>query len=181
MASRAIGAMFFSAFGGAWLGLWAYSEFGATSLALLLIAALSVVLLTVSYLAYRLNAPALRERKHTAEAKHRARWFNIINAAQWIATAVIVALLWVLGYGRLALPATVFIVGLHFLPLARLFGYAPHYVTGLSLMLLAIVYPVVASNGAESGIGALGAGLILWASAIYAIATLRYSSRRWRQ
>jgi len=169
IAGRAIGAMFFSAFGGAWLGLWAYSEFGATSLALVLIGAVSVVLLALAYRAYRSNAPALRELEHTPKAKYASRWFNIINVAQWVAIVMVAMLLSTLGHGSLVLPAVIFIIGLHFLPLAWLFGYAPHYVTGLSLMLLAAVYPVASHEGGGSSIGALGAGLILWASAIWAI------------
>ena len=62
-----------------------------------------------------------------------------------------------------------FIIGLHFLPLARLFRNPPHYVTGSALILLATTYPFVASGGPSSPAGALVAGLILWASALWAV------------
>jgi hypothetical protein len=61
------------------------------------------------------------------------------------------------------------VVGLHFLPLAAVMRYRPHYVSGLTMLLLATVFPFVAHGGPRSGMGPLGAGLILWASAIFAL------------
>jgi hypothetical protein len=58
------------------------------------------------------------------------------------------------------------VVGLHFLPLAAVMRYRPHYASGLALLLLAVVFPFVANGGPRSGLGPLGAGLILWASAL---------------
>jgi hypothetical protein len=60
------------------------------------------------------------------------------------------------------------VVGLHFLPLARLFRYRPHLLTGLALIALAILAPL-ATGRPDNAWGPLGAGLILWASAAWAL------------
>jgi hypothetical protein len=73
---------------------------------------------------------------------------------------------------RFAQPA-ILVVGLHFLPLARLFAYPPHFVTGASLVALALAYPLLAPSGPRSGLAPLGAGMILWCSAAWAIRPVR--------
>lgn len=166
---RAIGAMFFSAFGGAWLALWGYSEFTPALLVLCLVAVLTLGLLAVSYRVYRRNAAALRADGETPEGRRKSRLFNIINASQWVAIFLLGNLLASLDLRQFVLPLIILIVGIHFLPLARLFGYRPHYVTGLALIMLALAYPLLSIEGAQSGNGAFGAGIILWASALWAI------------
>jgi hypothetical protein len=74
------------------------------------------------------------------------------------------------------LPMVILVIGLHFFPLARLFGYRLHYGTGAALVLLAATYPFVAADGPASASGPLAAGIILWLSAAVAISPL--ASRR---
>ena len=169
LAGRAIGAMFFSIFGGAWLGLWAYSEFTGSIAAVIPVIAGTAFLLWRARLTYKANAPAMHREKNSPQSKKRQRIFNLINAAQWLAVFAVAGLLSMTGHAALILPAVIFIIGVHFIPLARLFMYKPHYVTGLSLVILAIGYPLLAAEGPTSGIGALGAGLILWFSAGWAL------------
>ena len=168
-AGRAIGAMFFAVFGGMWLGLWAHSEYPESVTALLAIAAVAAALLAAAYRAYKANSLALKAIAQTPESLRKSRMFNLVNAGQWSVIFVVALVLTQIGYARWILPAVVLIVGLHFLPLARLFAYRPHYLTGAALILLASVYPFVAPEGPESAVGALGAGLILWLSAVWAI------------
>jgi hypothetical protein len=160
--------MFFSVFGGLWLGLWAYSELALPWLAVACIVLAMLGLLAHTLRVYRHNAPALRAIENTAAAKRTSRWFNIVNAAQWVLIFIVANLLSHSGHSDWILPAIIFMIGLHFLPLARLFRYRPHYLTGAALMALAIAYPFAAQEGGNSGVGALGAGLILWASALWA-------------
>lgn len=168
-AVRAIGAMFFAVFGGMWLALWAHSEYPESVGALLAIAAVAAVLLAAAYRVYKANSLARKALAQTPESLHKARIFNLVNAGQWGVIVIVALVLPQLGYARWILPAIVLIIGLHFLPLARLFAYRPHYLTGAALILLACVYPFVAPDGPESAAGALGAGLILWLSAVWAI------------
>ena len=168
-AGRAIGAMFFAVFGGMWLGLWAHSEFPESAGSLLVIAVVTAALLAAAYRAYKANALALKAIAQTPESLRKSRMFNLVNAGQWVVIVVVALVLFQIGYAKWILPAVVLIVGLHFLPLARLFAYQPHYLTGAALVLLACVYPFAAPEGPQSAVGALGAGLILWLSAVWAI------------
>ena len=168
-AGRAIGAMFFSVFGGAWLALWAYSEFAESIAVILGVLAATLGLLWRSYVIYKFNSPALKREKDSPENKRKERLFNLVNVGQWVAIFAVYGLLSMSGHETLILPAIILIVGAHFIPLARLFNYPPHYITGAAMMLLAVSFPLVASEGPTSGIGALGAGLILWLSAVWAV------------
>jgi len=169
LAGRAIGAMFFAAFGGAWIGLWAWRSFEARAAALAAVAAATSCLFAFVYGRFRRHRPALGREPASAADRRRDRWFHAINAGQWIAILVAGNVLANIGLSAWVIPAAMFIVGLHFLPLARLFRNPPHYVTGGALMLLAAAYPFVAPSGAGSPIGALGAGAVLWASALWAV------------
>ena len=168
MAGRAIGAMFFSVFGGLWLGLWANDQYPGV-VGLLIVALGTAVLLATSHRVYKDNSPALKAIAQTPESRRKSRLFNLINALQWGVILLVALVLTHTGNTRWVLPAIVFIVGVHFLPLARLFEYRPHYLTGAALIVLASVYPLIARDGPENAIGALGAGLILWASAVRAL------------
>jgi hypothetical protein len=167
-AGRAVGAMFFFAFGGAWLCLWAFSSLASPWPAAIVVAIATVALLALAHRVYRAHAAA-GQTAETPEAKRRSRLFNIVNAAQWVLILVVGNVLANMGLSDWILPAVIFIVGLHFLPLARIFANPPHYLTGCALMLLAVVYPLLSPNGANSPVGCLGAGLILWASAAWAV------------
>jgi hypothetical protein len=174
-ASRAIGAMFFSVFGGFWLGLWADDQYPGF-VALLLVASGTAALLAASYRVYKTHASALEAIAGTPERRRSSRLFNWINASQWVVIFLVAFALSRTGNSRWILPAIILIVGLHFVPLARLLDYPPHYVTGAALILLAFVYPLAARNGPENAVGALGAGLVLWASAAWAIAWTKKSA-----
>ena len=172
-AKRAIGAMFFSAFGGAWLAFWACSEFPAQPAALLAIGACTLTLFALAWRVHRSNAPAQGETSESPEERRKGKLFHYINTAQWVAILVIANVLSNIGLRDFVLPAAILVIGLHFLPLARLFAYPPHFLTGAALMALAIAYPLFAASGPKSSVGALGAGLILWCSAAWAIRPAR--------
>jgi hypothetical protein len=168
-AGRAIGAMFFAGFGGMWLELWAHSEYPESSNTLLAIAVVAVALLALAYRVYKINSLAFKAIAQTPESVRKSRMFNLVNAGQWGTIFIVAFVLSQVGYARWILPMIILIVGLHFLPLARLFSYRPHYLTGAALILLACIYPFVAPEGPESALGALGTGLVLWLSAVWAI------------
>jgi hypothetical protein len=171
-AGRAIGAMFFSVFGGAWLGLWANAQFPGAP-ALLIIAVCTAALLATAYRLYRANAPAMKAHSQTAVGQRISRQFNLINALQWIVIVGCAMILSRTGHDRWILPMVILVIGLHFLPLARLFQVRAHYLTGIALVLLAAIYPFTAPDGPADAVGALGAGLILWASAGWAVLSAR--------
>jgi hypothetical protein len=168
-ARRALGAMFFFAFGGAWLGYYAFQVTGMQPVILASIALISLILIFSAYRRYKQHKPALLAEGSSPQQKKADRVFNIVNAAQWVAIFIVANVLVNLSLSHWVIPAIIFIVGMHFLPLARVFANPPHYVTGAALIVLSVAYPLLAPSGPVSPVGCLGAGLILWASALWAV------------
>jgi hypothetical protein len=160
--------MFFALFGAVWLAggywlthrgrPWVYGLIGVLGTALLA-AAVRIIR------RQRASGPALPASPQQRRVNRR---FQVINAAQWVLVVVGVNVLNNLGLLRWGIPFAILIVGLHFLPLARLFQNSAHYLVGAALVLLALSYPLV-TNNPESPVGPFGAGLLLWASALWAL------------
>jgi hypothetical protein len=168
-ARRAIGAMFYFAFGGAWLEYYAFQVVGNRPVVLASIALVTAALLVLAYRRYKLHRPALAALAPSPEQKRANRVFNIVNAGQWVVLLVAGNVLVNLGLSSWVIPCIIFIVGVHFLPLGYVFASSSHYVTGVALIVLSVAYPLLATNGPTSPIGCLGAGLILWVSALWAM------------
>jgi hypothetical protein len=168
-ARRAIGAMFFSVFGGAWIGLWAHKTYAGDVRIIAAVVAIALLLLGAACNRFRLNRFALAAESESPARKRIARIFNLVNAGQWIVIVVLANVLNNVGLAVWVIPMAIFIIGLHFFPLARLFSNRPHYVTGAALVLLAAAYPWLSPAGPASAVGCLGAGLVLWASALWAV------------
>ena len=93
------------------------------------------------------------------------RRFAWINAIQWAAIVAVV-----FGFSRLHIDAygasaVTVIVGMHYLPLARLFHFPLHYVTGAVLVGWGAMSALLFSRDVVLGVAALGTGAILWVSA----------------
>lgn len=168
-AQRATGASILIFFGTAWIigGLLLLKQPYPT-----------LVLVGVVAVACFLWALRIRERVQqqagtpapkTLDEQRRQRWFNIVNAGQWVLILILANILNNIGLGRWVLPMAIGVVGLHFLPLAPLFRVRSHYVTGAALILVAVVIPLLAPAGPESGFGPLLTGVVLWASAAWAL------------
>jgi hypothetical protein len=168
-AGRAIGAMFFAFFGAAWLVWWCLERYGASPAILSAIALACGAIFFMARRQYRNNQSAFTAEADTPESKKKRRIFNIVNGIQWIAVISAVLALANTGHAEWIRVAIIFIVGVHFLPLAAVFQYKWHYVTGGSLIFLALVYPLSTSTGPLNPVGLFGAGIILWASALVAV------------
>lgn len=166
-ASRAIGAMFYGVFGGVWVGYSAWRGLENRVPALIVIAVATLGVLGRAYRRFSENQAALALDPKTPTTERRDRWFHIINAGQWVVILVVGNVLANSGRGAWVIPAAMFVIGLHFIPLAGLFQNPPHYITGGALMLLSAIYPGLL--GPTNAVGALCAGLILWASALWAV------------
>ena len=93
----------------------------------------------------------------------------------------IVTLLEVVGFNIVLVLANVFrrpdwvavsislVVGLHFLPLGRIFGFAPYYWVGTLIVVREIltITALTWNLTTSAGIGTIGTGLILWATAVW--------------
>jgi hypothetical protein len=168
-ASRAIGAMFLSLLGGAWMALWSVRAFGARPLLLVATAACSLAICFGAIRVFQANQGAHLQEAESPEKKRRDRIFHLVNAGQWVLILIVGNVLVNLGRSQWVIMAAILIIGLHFLPLAWLFAYSPHVVTGAALVVWAIGFPFLSLAGPGHPMGCLGAGLILWTSAIYSL------------
>ena len=169
LASRAIGATFFTIFGGIWLALWSERAFGRQLLVLALIAVGALGIFALAFRQFQANRSAHAAEAESPERKKADRIFNIVNVTQWVAILVVGNVLANLGLGHWVLAAAMLIIGLHFFPLARAFGGPPLNYTGAALVLCAIAYPLLAPGGAANPVGCLCAGVILWLSALRSV------------
>jgi len=167
-ASRAIGALFFSVFGAVLLEVW-NRRAGAGAGLFSVIAVLGLALAASAWLTYRRHAPALADEADTPARKRADRIFHIVNAGQWIVILVLGNVLAHFGFGAWVVPMGMIVIGLHFVPLAHVFRNPPHYVTAAALVGFAILYPRYAAGGPADPVGFLGAGLILWMNALWAL------------
>jgi hypothetical protein len=167
-ADRAIGAMIFTLFGSLWLEAWVWFSRPEQWWRYLLVAAGGVGLLAAALRIYRRNRPVDSAPPVSAAERRSSRLFNLINIGQWVVILIGVNVLNNTGLGAWDIPFIIAVIGAHFLPLARVFKRPTHYVTGVALVLFAVAYPFIAA-GPQSTVGPLGAGLILWASALWAI------------
>jgi CBS domain containing-hemolysin-like protein len=171
-ARRAMGGLFFSFFGGVWLGVAWFLRFRRIPMVLVLVLAGTLAMMLFAYVRYRQYRWALAAEATSPARRRAGRWFILINAGQWILILVVGNVLANLGLGAWVVPAAMLIVGLHFLPLARIFSNSAHFVTGTALVVVAIGYPALAPAGPKDAVACLAAGLILWASAFWAVLAL---------
>lgn len=162
----AIGTIFLSLFGLAWilLALDALGQLHAYFVVLL--SCFVAVLLASSISVLRRTHSLVREQKKSPHGKHVNHMFGLVNVIQWTTIFLAVNLLEHFHLGHWIVPTIILIVGIHFLPLAYLFQARLHYVTGCALVLWGIVAPLLVPSGNMEPIAALGAGIILWLTAV---------------
>lgn len=136
ISGRATGVLFFSGFGCIWL---------CTSLAAM--HRLNFVTgLFVAIILMGLVLPALLLLKRIPKSgqvskagdEQISKTFNRLNMIQWIGIAAAILLLNIVHKPEFIVPAIATIVGLHLFPLAKLFQYPAHYVTGALLLVWSV-------------------------------------------
>jgi hypothetical protein len=165
LSGRAIGSIFFACFGTGWLFLALTAKqiinpatvaATMTGMTGLLIAA-AVLLQQAKRWPRVPNDPAI------------GRAFMWINAIQWIAIAIAAVTLGRLHLDAYTPSAIAGIVGLHMFPLARLFNYPLHHVTGALLVAWAVATAVFVPTATMQGTAAMGTGIILWVSGVVSL------------
>jgi hypothetical protein len=174
LTGRAIGSIFFSGFGALWIALSLYvREIFSVDLAICVGAVLAALLLAAYWLLRQARSyPRMPEDPAVRRAFHR------INGIQWIAVIVVSTVFARLHIDAYAPSAITAIVGIHLFPLAKLFRYPMHNVTGAVLVLWASATVLLVPTEHLQGVTALGTGIILWLSAgatlALAVATARH-------
>ena len=164
-ANNAIGALFLSIFGAVWLVGWYFNTPGVSPAVLIAIALVAVILSVFAVRLFIHNRLAYAVFRKTADGKRSSMALGIINTAQWVFIFALAALL-PQSQAHWFLPAVILVVGAHFVPLASAISYRPYYLTAVALFTVAGLHVWLASNTSLSAIGALGAGLTLWLTAL---------------
>jgi hypothetical protein len=168
----ATGAVFMTAFGLAWMvwSIWLLKFPARLSIALYLAA------IVIAAGLFAEEVPLLHEPSTAAAQIHwhdlRSR-FLLINFVQYIAIAgaIAICLRW---RRRDLMPIAIsLIIGLHFIPLAGLFGFPPYYAVAAGVLALDLSALFLKSPAREVTC-CLGTGCILWLSALFVL--LRASS-----
>ncbi len=100
-------------------------------------------------------------------------WFGIVFGTEILLIALANILLSTFQVDRFIPPATALIVGIHFVPLARLFRVPMYYITGALLIMLALVALLLGLQIAGpspynwSLFVGVGTTLILWLTVLY--------------
>lgn len=153
------GSLVLTLFGGWWIAGWANT---AASTAVVAVVALVGAALVVSSI---VNVRRSSQRwRRAQDGRAVLRRFGIVNAITWTALGVSISALTAAGEGKYVWPIIIFVVGVHFLPLASLFTFPPYRLTAGALVLVSFysaAYPT-----AEPGLAGLLAGIILWITAI---------------
>ena len=174
---RAIGSFFFAGLGSLWIVLSLYAK-----QILSIVTAGGVLLVTVLLLLAVLRLLQQAERwPRVPDDPSIGRAFARINIVQWVAVFLVAFSFAKLHIDAYVLSAIAAIVGLHLLPLARLFRYPLHYVTGGLLMAWASATALLAPVNQMQGITAMGTGLILWLSAAVTLFIALQASRATRE
>jgi hypothetical protein len=163
---RATGALFFSGFGALWLILGLYVR---ESLSVSLSLAIGATFIALATTAFWLMRQAERFPK-LPEDRAMNRQFHRINLAQWIAIGITGFTFARLHIDVYAVSAMTAIVGIHLFPLAKLFRYPQHNLTGAALVLWASVTVLIVPKDNLQSTTAIGTGLILWLSAALTLA-----------
>jgi hypothetical protein len=169
------GALFMALFGVIWAAAGAGALGGVAGIVLRVVYLVLAVVLCLSSVSARLAARSLlRDDSPHARARreHLSRRFLLVFGLEGLAIALAVV---VLGRYDLVsfIPAVVaLIVGIHFFPLARLYGVRAYHVTGAALCALALVTFFLAPAWRLPFVG-LGSGLTLFATAAYVLSLVR--------
>jgi Family of unknown function (DUF7010) len=171
-------AVYFLAFFGAAWWAWGLAGIqgifpGETAAFFIVLALAPIILLSGGIL---LSRAADRLPRDTAPARKRpGRAFGLVFGLEIVIIALSIFLLNVLHHPEFRLPFVAIVVGVHFLPLARIFNVRLYYVVGVLLVLASVAVmlavPVSTMIGIRSAWDALVGSIcavILWLTGIYA-------------
>ena len=152
---RATGALVVTGFGTLWAGAGLLGA-GAPAWSWLVLCVLATALAANAIRILRTTPPvdaAALPAELAARRRRGDRIFRWAVAGEGVGIFLAVNVVTNLGHPQWQPAAAMLVVGLHFLPLARGFGYRPHVVTGLVLSGWALAYPWLLAAGAMAPAG----------------------------
>jgi hypothetical protein len=97
--------------------------------------------------------------------KRVSRTLGVVSAVQWPSSFAL-AIFLPQRQQEWFVPLVIAVVGVHFVPLASVLRYRPDLDTAMALVAFAALYPLWAPAGPASPVGLLGAGAVLWVTAL---------------
>lgn len=174
----ASGVLLMAFFGTLWasIGLTALQGLGAPWL-LLIIAIIGLGLLAGGLILWRRAGSLPKEigPESAAAAQHIGMWYVIIFAAEGIAIGIASYICTRIDRFDLFFPITAIIVGIHFLPLARLFQVNFYYLIGILLCVVGLIALFLTPQTAlvadrelvlRSIVAGFGCAIILWGTGL---------------
>lgn len=165
-ASAATGQMIVAGFGTVWMIAWCVQQRGWDPAVLTLIALAGAAITLAAWSQFRAGRVQPDSQMERGAYRARGRAFLWINLAQWAALFAQGPVLAWAGHPAWSQAAVILIVGVHFLPLARVFDARQHYLTGALLIAVALAYPWLGQNLPAYPAGCFATGTILWISAL---------------
>jgi hypothetical protein len=164
----ATGAVFMTVFGLIWV-VWGIR---LLRLPVRLSLALYIAAMVIAASLFAVEIPRLYQPSTAAEQIHwhdlRSR-FVLINVLQYTGIAVAVGVCLRLRRRDLLPPALSLIVGVHFIPLAGLFGFPPFYAVAAAITLLDLGAMLLLTSPAREATCALGTGCVVWLSSLFVL------------
>jgi hypothetical protein len=168
---RAIGALFMAGFGALWMviGLKFLQRLNSRSGLLVLIVTAVIAFGAIRDLRRANTLPQETTHATPAEVAAINHKFRVVLGIELLAIAAVVILFNLLRRPTFILPAVAVIVGLHFIPLAGIFGAQIFYSTGMAMVLTVLfAFALRELPRRQAAIG-VGCGLVLWITGLLLI------------
>jgi hypothetical protein len=164
----AAGAAILTLFGGAWciLALALWPAHPGWSIPAGCVVAAALLVLSVQRLVALRGIPSVDDPVAAAKGKRAGMWFGIIFGAECLLICLAAILLASLGLSIWIPIAVAAIVGLHFLPLARVFEVPLYYWTGALSVLGMLACSLIPDPATRVLCAGLVMAAVLWATAL---------------
>ena len=166
---RGMAAIITTTFGFIWLG-WGLGVLGDLPAAIWAghICA-AVVLMAFAVTAVRRGRKMMRAQGVSRSDfwQKRRKAFRLVTVLESVGCVLVVILANVFRRPDLIAVGISFVVGLHFIPLGKIFGYASYYWVGSLIVVWDILTMTALKSWNPAASAAIATGVILWATAVY--------------
>jgi hypothetical protein len=163
-----IAAIVLAFFGTYLLVRWCASSFDRATPLLILLGVIAAAFIGFALSKFIRDRAAPSSDDGAARSRKR-RAYAFISGAEALGIYVLAKILTNSGHVEWINAALILIVGLHFLPLARIFKHRAYLITGIALIAIVIVLPQFADGGPASPLILLFSGLVLWITAAHCL------------
>ena len=165
------GALISAMFGAGWLG-WGLGNANAFNGFVAPAFGFTALFLFAFSIYFLRKGRLLRKRRATAEASSRqtsSKWFLLVALVEALGIALVLFLAKRLDRADLATDWCAMVVGLHFLPLAKIFR-APHFsVLGILIIFWCVLSWTLLHPSSIAISASLGTGILLWGNCIFSL------------